>query len=73
MNTTSSLFVASLGPEPRKIVVDSPFNAFSMANQVDVAQSLKVSVRSVHNWMFWYRKQGEECRLRPPCGRSKLS
>lgn len=44
-------------------------------SQVDVAQSLKVSVRSVHNWMFWYRNQGEEgLKLRPhPGGESKLS
>lgn len=43
--------------------------------QLAVAQSLKVSDRSVRNWMSWYRTQGEDgLTLRPhPGGESKLS
>ena len=43
--------------------------------QVAVAASLKVSDRSVRNWMSWYRNQGEDgLALRPhPGGESKMT
>ena len=43
--------------------------------QVAVAASLKVSDRSVRNWMSWYRNQGEDgLQLRPhPGGESKMT
>ena len=43
--------------------------------QIAVATSLKVTDRSVRNWMAWYRQQGEDgLKLRlHPGGESKLS